>query len=259
MLRGARRRGSAILTVGLLVSAHPPSVAEDAGVAPQGSGSRSPRLFRWALWTSVALLGILGGLLIGLLSQSHKPAAAPNSSVGPVGPTETWAAGAKIAPGFNLTDQTGRPVSLAAYRGRPVIVTFIDPLCRNFCPLEAKVLNDVVGRLPAGQRPAIVAVSVNLWGNARRFLVQDVRKWRLTPEWRWGVGSSKQLASVWRAYQIEVLDQPKTIAGVTVHQITHTEGAFIVDPTGHERALYLWPFHAVDVTHTLRQLARASS
>ena len=240
------------------MSAHQPSVADGAGAAPQGSGSRSPRLFRWVLWTCVALVGVLAGLLIGLLSTSHKSAAIPNGPVGPVGPAATWAAGAKVAPGFSLTDQSGKPVSLAGYRGRTVIVTFIDPLCRNFCPLEAKVLDDVVARLPAAQRPAIVAVSVNVWGNARRYLVQDVRKWRLTPEWRWGVGGSKQLAAVWRAYQIEVLDQPKTIAGVTVHQITHTEGAFIVDPTGHQRALYLWPFRAADVTHTLQQL-RASA
>jgi cytochrome oxidase Cu insertion factor (SCO1/SenC/PrrC family) len=233
------------------VSAHQPSVSE-------GKASGSPRLFRWVLWSCVALIGVLGGLLIGLITMSHKSAAVPNGPVGPVGPAATWSAGAKLAPGFSLTDQSGRPVSLAAYRGRPVIVTFIDPLCRNFCPLEAKVLNDVVAKLPAVQRPAIVAVSVNLWGNAHRYLVQDVHKWRLTPQWRWGVGNSRQLESVWKAYQIEVLDQPKTIAGVTVHQITHTEGAFIVDPSGHQRALYLWPFRAVDVTHTLRQLAASS-
>jgi cytochrome oxidase Cu insertion factor (SCO1/SenC/PrrC family) len=233
------------------VSAHQPSVTE-------GKASGSPRLFRWVLWSCVALIGVLGGLLIGLITMSHKSAAVPVGPVGPVGPAATWSAGAKLAPGFSLTDQSGRPVSLAAYRGRPVIVTFIDPLCRNFCPLEAKVLNDVVAKLPAVQRPAIVAVSVNLWGNAHRYLVQDVHKWRLTPQWRWGVGNSRQIESVWKAYQIEVLDQPKTIAGVTVHQITHTEGAFIVDPSGHQRALYLWPFRAVDVTHTLRQLAASS-
>jgi cytochrome oxidase Cu insertion factor (SCO1/SenC/PrrC family) len=233
------------------VSAHQPSVSE-------GKASGSPRLFRWVLWSCVALIGVLGGLLIGLITTSHKPAAVPVGPVGPVGPAATWSAGAKVAPGFSLTDQSGKPVSLAAYRGRPVIVTFIDPLCRNFCPLEAKVLDDLVAGLPAAQRPAIVAVSVNLWGNAHRYLVQDVHKWRLTPQWRWGVGNSRQLESVWKAYQIEVLDQPKTIAGVTVHQITHTEGAFIVDPSGHQRALYLWPFRAVDVTHTLRQLAASS-
>jgi len=217
-----------------------------------------PRYLRWALWASVALLGIIGGLVIGLVlsSRSSTPAVA-NGPVGPVGPAASWAAGAKLAPGFTLTDQNGKPVSLAAYRGRPVIVTFIDPLCRNFCPLEAKVLNDVETRLPAAQRPAIVAVSVNLWGNKRRYLLQDVRKWRLTPEWRWGVGDGPRLSKVWSAYQIAVLAQTRKIAGVTVHEITHTEGAFVVDPTGHQRALFLWPFRAVDVMRTLRQLSRA--
>jgi len=46
---------------------------------------------------------------------------------------------------------------------------------------------------------------------------------------------------------------------VTVHEITHTEGAFVVDGTGHERALFLWPFRAADVTDSLRTLAGSSS
>jgi cytochrome oxidase Cu insertion factor (SCO1/SenC/PrrC family) len=224
---------------------------------PTASEGGAPRYLRWALWISVALLGVLGGLLIGLVVTSHKSAAVPNGPVGPVGPAASWPAGAKVAPGFSLTDQNGKPVSLAAYRGRPVIVTFIDPLCRNFCPLEAKVLNDVESRLPAAQRPAIVAVSVNLWADKRSYLLQDVRKWQLTPQWRWGVGGEKQLSKVWSAYQIAVLAQTRKIAGVTVHEITHTEGAFVVDRTGHQRALYLWPFRAADVERTLRQLAGA--
>src|SRR6202012_5969118 len=51
-------------------------------------------------------------------------------------PPFSWPAGRRAAPSFELRDQNGRPVSLAAYRGRPVIVTFVDPLCRNLCPLE---------------------------------------------------------------------------------------------------------------------------
>ena len=47
-----------------------------------------------------------------------------------------------------------------------MILAFIDPVCRNLCPLEAKVLNSVPSQLPASSRPAIVAVSVNPWGQA---------------------------------------------------------------------------------------------
>jgi cytochrome oxidase Cu insertion factor (SCO1/SenC/PrrC family) len=170
------------------------------------------------------------------------------------GPATTWASGARKAPTFQLVDQRGRAVSLAAYRGRSVVVTFLDPLCRNYCPIEATRLNDVVRSLPPASRPAIVGVSVNVFGNARRYLVQDIHKWKLGSEYHWAIGSPAQLRSVWKHYDIGVLDQAKTIAGITVHNIVHTEAAYIVDANGYERALYLWPFTAADVKTTLLAL-----
>ena len=133
-----------------------------------------------------------------------------------------------------------------------MIVTFIDPLCRNLCPLEAKVLNDVVGRMPAAQRPVILAVSVDVYADARADLLQDVRKWELVPQWRWAVGRPSQLAAVWRGYKVGVRVTTKRIAGTTINYITHTEAAYIIDRTGHERALFLWPFYPQDVEHVLK-------
>ena len=184
------------------------------------------------------------------------------TSAGQVGsvitpPPVSWPAGRRRAPDFALRDQNGHAVSFAAYRGRPVIVTFVDPLCRNLCPLEAKVLNDAVGRMPASGRPAILAVSVDVYGGAdrRMNLLRDVQKWELVPQWRWVVGRPAQLAAVWRRYEIGVKVTTKRIARTTIHYITHTEAAFIVDASGHERALFLWPFYPQDVERTLRQLA----
>jgi len=225
------------------VAANQPSAVD------QGSPAPSPLVrLRWVLWGSVLLLGVVAGVAIFALRPSSQPAAV-SSDTG-----VSWAAGVRRAPGFALTDQAGKAVSLAAYRGRPVIVTFIDPLCRNLCPLEAKVLNDVVRGLPAASRPAILAVSTNVYGNARVNLVQDVRKWKLVPQWRWAVGGAAQLAPVWKHYQVQVLVTTKTIAGVTVHEIAHTEAAFVVDSAGYQRALYLYPFRAQDVERTLRSL-----
>ena len=171
------------------------------------------------------------------------------------GPASSWAAGARKAPAFDLTDQAGRRISLAAYRGRVVILTFLDPLCRNYCPIEATRLGDVVRSLPRGSRPAIVSVSVNVFGNARRYLLQDVRKWNVGPEFRWAVGTPKELRAVWKHYDIGVLDQSKKIAGVVVHNIVHTEAAYVVDANGDERALFLWPFTAADIKATLASLS----
>ena len=84
------------------------------------------------------------------------------------------------------------------------------------------------------------------------------QRWRLGPQWRWAIGSPSALASVWRKYGIEVLATTKTLAGTTVHDISHTEAAYVIDPSGHERALFMWPFSAAEVERTIR-LARQSS
>jgi cytochrome oxidase Cu insertion factor (SCO1/SenC/PrrC family) len=165
--------------------------------------------------------------------------------------------GEKLAPGFSLRSENGGPISLRQFRGRPVIVTFIDPLCRNLCPLEAKVLGRVVAQLPAAQRPAILAVSTNRWADARKNLLLDRTKWNLPSDWHWAVGSPAALARVWKAYAIGVSVATKTIADIKVRRITHTEAAYLVDAGGYQRALYIYPFRVSDVERTLRSLARA--
>jgi cytochrome oxidase Cu insertion factor (SCO1/SenC/PrrC family) len=167
-------------------------------------------------------------------------------------PGVTFAPRTRRAPDFTLRDQAGRPVSLRALRGRTVILSFIDPVCRNLCPLEAKVLNDTVARLPAAGRPVIVAVSVNPWNQTASDLAIDAKKWRLVPGWRWALGTYAQLSPVWRAYAIGVQVQTKTLAGVTVHQVAHTEAAYVVDPAGYERGLFIYPYRSEDVVNAVR-------
>jgi len=207
---------------------------------------------RWAVWGAAALLGITAGVLILILTSSSGHATSPPLVSGPAA---TWAAGARPAPPFRLADENGKAVSLAAYRGRPVIVTFLDPLCRNYCPIEASRLNAMEQSLPAASRPVILAVSVNVAGNARRYLVQDEHKWKLGSTWHWGVGASAQLAAVWKHYDIGVSVTTKKLVGVVVRNVVHTEAAYLVDSKGYERALFVWPFRAADVEAALRDLS----
>ena len=204
-------------------------------------------------WSVALAAGIGVGLGVGMArgSSPQPSASAPAADF----PDATWAAGKRPAPDFALRDQAGAPVSLARFRGRPVILTFIDPLCRNLCPTEARILDDVAASFPAAQRPAIVSVSVNQWGNARRNLLQDVAKWRLPAVWHWAIGPAPALARAWKEWNIGVYDAPKTIQGLTVHNITHTEAAYVVDATGHTRALFLYPFRASVVAGVIRSLA----
>ncbi|MGZ5734004.1 MAG: SCO family protein, partial [Caldimonas sp.] len=186
---------------------------------------------------ATAAAGIAAGAALTLFGRSS-PASGTGDAAG--APVESWGPGARPAPAFSLRDQNGRAISLAALRGRPAIITFLDPLCRNVCPLEAQVLNRAVASLPAAERPAVVAISVNRWGNARANLVEDVHRWRLAANWRWAVGDAAALAAVWQRYGIGVQATTRTVAGVKVREITHTLAAFVVDGSGHERALFVW-------------------
>jgi cytochrome oxidase Cu insertion factor (SCO1/SenC/PrrC family) len=218
----------------------------------------SRRTLKWLVFAAAVGVGVLVGTLVAVLttSRSARPATIVPS---PTKPAASWAARTKPAPDFRLHDQTGRLVSLGSLRGRTVILTFIDPVCRNLCPLEAKILTSVEHRLPRAERPAIVSVSVNPWADKPTNFAADARKWHLSPAWRWALGTEKQLATVWRRYSVGVRVVTRTIAGVKLHTVEHTEASYLIDPTGYERALYLYPFAAADVAATARRRAASPS
>ena len=135
-----------------------------------------------------------------------------------------------------------------------MIVTFLDPVCRNLCPIEARVLASVVRRLGA-DAPRVVAVSVNPGADKAANFRADAREWHLPTAWRWATGSHAELAPVWRAYGVAVQEQTRRVAGVTVRDVAHTEEAYVVDRQGTLRALFVFPFHAADVEQALRQLS----
>ena len=229
------------------------SQTDDRGIARGVGRGRIPLRVALPVLAAVAVAGIAAGAAATLLGRSS-PASLSSDAAGTA--VESWGPGARPAPAFALRDQNGEALSLASLRGKPAIITFLDPLCRNVCPLEARVLNRAVSALPAGERPTIVAISVNRWGNARANLVADVQRWRLAANWRWAVGDPAALAAAWRRYGIGVQATNKTIAGVRVHEITHTLASYVIDGSGHERALFVWPFAVAELEQALASLQK---
>lgn len=202
-----------------------------------------------------ALIGAAAGVLVELIRSSATtvPSAMPVLAAAPQA-VATWAAGAKPAPGFALRDEHGRPISLAGFRGRPVLLTFMDPVCTDFCPREAAILNRALALLPAARRPTVVVVSANQFEQSPAILSHDRAKWHLGTRWHWAVGAPAAEKRVWTRYGISVMDSPKVVRGKVTHEITHTEATFVIDAHGDQRALFLYPFRAADVARTLREL-----
>jgi len=205
---------------------------------------------RWFLWVGVLVIGAGIGTLIAVTRSSGKPVAkAPPPDKG-----FTWAAGVKRAPNFKLVDENGRPVSPGGFRGHPVLITFMDPVCHNLCPLEAKALSSALRSLPPARRPAIISVSVNRWADGKGALRHAMAKWKVPTAWRWAVGKPAALSGVWRAYGIGVRDAKRTVDGITIHDISHTEATYVVDRHGYERALFMYPFLPQDVRSAVERL-----
>ena len=220
------------------------SAAGDRATTTRGR----PRPLGLALWWWLLLALAVGGLLgavVGLV-RHRQPASAPSTAAAP--PVATWQPGERPAPDFRLRDAQGAPISLRQFRGRPVVVTFLDPVCHSLCPLEAAELNRALAQLPAAQRPAVVSVSVNPWADSRAAFRADARKWRLGPEWHWAAGSYALLAPVWKRYKIGVLRTKKS-------DVSHTEASYLVDGNGDERALFLYPFRGQDVAAAVKRIS----
>lgn len=192
---------------------------------------------------SAAVVGVAVGVVL------HNVFAASRAEARPALPAlygqATWKAGAVRAPGFRLRDQHGRRVSLASYRGRTVVVAFMDSLCTSECPVEAAQLAAAVRPLPARARPQLLIVSVDL-ADTPESVAAAARKWRLPKGFEWLLGSHAELAPVWRAYRIEVK--------VTKTDILHSDAFYVVDRDGNERAGFLSPFIPGLLTRDLRLL-----
>ena len=139
-----------------------------------------------------------------------------------------------LAPGFTLTDQAGRALSLASFRGRVVVMEFMDPHCNDICPIVSQEFIDAYRAL--GSRASqVVFVAVNV--NQYHLQVADVAAFsseqRLTtiPTWHFMTGPDQSLRSVWQAYNVEV-EAPGPNA-----DIVHSSLMYFIDAKGQERYL----------------------
>lgn len=195
---------------------------------------------------AAAALGAGAGVALHLLLRTAGTTAAP--SLPALEGQAVWPAGKVPAPAFTLRDQSGGPVSLAAQRGRPVVLAFMDSRCRQVCPLEGRVLARAIAGLPRAARPTLLVVSVDPWADTAASARAAAAHWGFTGSWHWLFGSRGRLGAVWRSYRIYVRKTPG--------DIVHSDAVYLIDRRGFERAGFLYPFLPGPVQRDLAFLAR---
>ena len=197
----------------------------------------------------IAPLVLLAAVLAGCGSSAARIDA-------PVTPARTFSGGEvsppRAAPPIRLHDASGQTVTLAAQRGRYVLVTFLYTHCPDVCPLIAQNLNAAVRTLGgAASGVHVLAVSVDPKGDTPKAVRAYTRRLHLAPQFRYLIGTPAELHRTWTAWNVLSVRQSPQV-------VDHIAFTALVDPTGKERILYGADVHAKDVVHDLRILMRRS-
>jgi protein SCO1/2 len=158
------------------------------------------------------------------------------------------------APGFALTAEDGKPVSLAALRGKIVAVTFIFTGCSSVCPLLTQKMVQVQDALGAdfGTKVAFVSITLDPEHDTPQALQDYARAWGAKRVgWSFLTGPPETVAEVTRRYGVFAAQKPDG------GSIDHTQLTSIVDAEGALRVQYLGArFDPDEFRHDLLSLLR---
>ncbi len=204
-----------------------------------------PRWVHPRIRLALVVVGVcVAAVVIGVVALGGKSSSTNVADVSPTGFDGALKPPAAVAPDFRLhDDETGKTVSMADWRGRDVIVTFMYSTCQDTCPLTAQQIRGALDAL--GHDVPLLIVSVDPKDDTpfhvKRFLVKEDLVGRAT----YLTGTRAQLEPVWKGYGV----QPQG------KDFDHTAETVIVDGSGHQRIGYLSSeLVPEDLTHDLRRL-----
>ncbi|HEX6453342.1 MAG TPA: SCO family protein [Trebonia sp.] len=205
-----------------------------------GRGGASRRRGRFAYAISMLAVLIAGAAVVAVFAAMRARGGQPPRPSGiPAGVTDSQVnlmglspLPAKAAPGFTLTDQDGRTLSLSQLQGKVVVLEFMDPHCTDICPIVSAEFVDAYHDLgqDAG-RVVFAAVNVNAYHAKVSDMLAYSREQQLVtiPDWHFFTGPVPDLRAVWRGYDVSVeAPSPNT-------DVVHTSVIYFIGPDGRER------------------------
>lgn len=165
------------------------------------------------------------------------------------------------APGFRLMDQNGASWSLEDFRGKVVVLTLLDPVCTDICPIYAyhyRLAYQALGQDAA--KVVFLAFNANDEKTSVEDMMDATRKWGVNeiPTWHFLTGSPEALRAVWKAYGMVASSLPKP---GKPNEKAHSPANFVIDRTGKRRWFFSTnfdgapPLSALIVKHAKELLA----
>lgn len=163
------------------------------------------------------------------------------------------------APDFTLTDYRGSPVTLSAFRGKAVVLTFIYTNCPDICPLTAENLRLAYDQLSEKARDRVTLIAVTV--DPERDSPDALRNFSMVhglddnPNWFAVRGERTDLEPVWANYAVDpgrVLEHRDNAVDPAL--LAHTDAVYVIDRDGKERVLMRSNLDPDDLAKNLKTL-----
>jgi protein SCO1/2 len=193
------------------------------------------RLFR--TWLALALL-----VLLAACGQDKAPAAAFKN---------VDLTGLDYARDFALTDHTGKPRTLADFKGKAVVLFFGFTQCPDVCPTTMAEMASVMKALgPQADKVQVLFVTLDPERDTPALLAQYVPAF--DPRFIGLYGTPEQIAKTAKEFRVFYQKVPGKTPGS--YTLDHTAGSYVFDPQGRIRLFIRHGQGAEPIVHDLKIL-----
>ena len=158
------------------------------------------------------------------------PATGADSGTGSYAAVNT----ADCLPAITLTDQHGRSVSLAALKGKPVLIDFIYTRCKTECPLLTSRFSAIARLLgpSLGAQATMVSITIDPAHDHPAELLEYAKAHGAELSgWLFLSGSAKDIAKVAALYGLRIEQDADG-------SVAHIATSFLLGPDGHQARIY---------------------
>ena len=159
--------------------------------------------------------------------------------------------GLDYARDFALTDHTGKPRTLADFKGKVVLMFFGYTQCPDVCPTTMAEMSAVMKELgPQADQVQVLFVTVDPERDTRELLAQYVPAF--DPRFLGLYGDAAATARVAKEFKVFYAKVPGKTPGS--YSMDHTAGSYVFDRNGKIRLFLRHGQGAAPITHDLKQL-----
>jgi len=154
---------------------------------------------------------------------------------------------------FHLTDHTGKPRSLADFRGKAVVIFFGYTQCPDYCPTTMSELAEAMTKLGLdAQRVQVLFVTVDPERDTPKLLSRYVPAFN--PSFLGLYGDAAATAATAKEFKVLYQKQPGATPGT--YTMDHSAGTFLFDPEGRLRVYESYGRGPDVFVHDLRELLK---